>query len=50
MELPLLEEYLNNLRNKEEFLNIDLTTQVCHGKPLHTTVVVVVVVVDRWSS
>ena len=28
LELPILEEYLNNLRNKEEFLNIDLTTQV----------------------
>ena len=28
MELPILEEYLNNLRNKEEFLNTDLTTQV----------------------
>jgi len=28
LELPILEEYLNNLRNKEEFLNIDLTTQM----------------------
>ena len=31
LELPILEEYLNNLRNKEEFLNIDLTTQVWWG-------------------
>ena len=28
LELPLLVEYLNNLRNKEEFLNADLTTKV----------------------
>ena len=28
LELPILVEYLNNLRNKEEFLNADLTTKV----------------------
>ena len=28
LELPILDEYLSNLRNKEDFLNSDLTTQV----------------------
>jgi len=28
LELPILVEYLNNLRNKEEFLNADLTTKM----------------------
>ena len=40
LELPLLSKYLNNIRNKEQFLNDDITSQIVEttARKLESTV------------